>query len=156
MKEISVPGFGDLEIQHLVLDYNGTLACDGKLLGGVKELLAELAGQLDIHILTADTFGMAAQALDGVSCALSIVSAEKQDVSKQQYVEKLGPEKTVCIGNGLNDRLMLQEAALGIAVIQEEGAAVETLVAADIVAPDIGAALRLLTNPLRTVATLRC
>ena len=28
MIEISIPGFGTLRLEHMVLDYNGTLACD--------------------------------------------------------------------------------------------------------------------------------
>jgi soluble P-type ATPase len=50
---------------------------------------------------------------------------------------------------------MLKEAILGIAVIQEEGAAVESLVAADIVTRSILDALDLLLRPLRLTATLR-
>jgi soluble P-type ATPase len=50
---------------------------------------------------------------------------------------------------------MLQAAALGIAVILQEGIAVETLVTADVVCKDIISALELLTNPLRLTATLR-
>jgi soluble P-type ATPase len=50
---------------------------------------------------------------------------------------------------------MLKAADLGIAVMQGEGAAVETLLAAAVVAPDIRAALGLLLYPARLVATLR-
>jgi soluble P-type ATPase len=50
---------------------------------------------------------------------------------------------------------MLKEAVLGIAVILTEGAAVETVVAADVVCTSINAALELLKNPLRLAATLR-
>ena len=39
-------------------------------------------------------------------------------------------------------------AALGIAVIQEEGASVETVLAADIVCSDVMDALELLANPV--------
>jgi soluble P-type ATPase len=61
----------------------------------------------------------------------------------------------VCIGNGHNDRLMLQAAALGIAVLQTEGAAMAAVIAADILAPGIADALDLLLHPLRLAATLR-
>ena len=54
-----------------------------------------------------------------------------------------------------NDRLMLKEAALGIAVILKEGASAESVAAADVVCTDIVAALELLQNPLRLIATLR-
>jgi soluble P-type ATPase len=63
--------------------------------------------------------------------------------------------KTVAVGNGRNDRLMLQESALGIAVILNEGAAMQTLLCADVVCTDIVAALQLLIHPLRLTATLR-
>ena len=68
---------------------------------------------------------------------------------------RLGREQCVGIGNGRNDRLMLQAAALGIVVMQAEGAAVETMLAADVVVPDITIGLDLLLHPLRLVATLR-
>jgi soluble P-type ATPase len=61
----------------------------------------------------------------------------------------------VALGNGRNDRLMLKEAALGIALLQAEGAAVEALLAADVVAPDILVALDLLLAPDGLIATLR-
>ena len=37
MIEVMVPEHESLSIEHLVLDYNGTLACDGRLLPGVRE-----------------------------------------------------------------------------------------------------------------------
>jgi len=73
-----------------------------------------------------------------------------------KYIEQLNPAATVCIGNGRNDRLMLQEAVVGIVVLQKEGAVRSALAAADVVTPDILAALDLLTHPFRLVATLRC
>jgi soluble P-type ATPase len=105
--------------------------------------------------LTADTFGKVRSQVKGIPCELSILPLENQDTGKLDYVKALGAENTVCIGNGRNDRLMLKEAGLGIAVILEEGVATETLVAADIVCTNILSALELLTNPLRLTATLR-
>jgi soluble P-type ATPase len=52
-------------------------------------------------------------------------------------------ERTACVGNGRNDELMIDAAALGIAVIQGEGAAVLTLQAADVAARQITEALDL-------------
>jgi soluble P-type ATPase len=155
MLEIDIPGYRALRLAHLVLDYNGTLACDGELLDGVRDRLTALAGMLQIHILTADTFGKARAQLVGVPCVLSILSADDQDRRKLEYIQRLGTEATVCVGNGRNDRRMLQEAGLGIVVVQAEGAAVQTVLAADVLAPDILTALDLLTHPLRLVATLR-
>jgi len=155
MIEISIPGYKKLQLEHLVMDYNGTLACDGHLIDGVKEALEDLADTIEIHVLTADTFGKAQAGLKGVDCKLSILPEDNQDVGKLEYIKRLNSEFTVCIGNGRNDCLMLKEAALGIAVILEEGAALETLIAADVVCTSIVSALELLTNPLRLTATLR-
>jgi len=155
MIEVTIPGYKKLQLKHLVLDYNGTLAVDGELLPGVKDALRGLAKELQIHILTADTFGKVRSRVEDVPCELSILPLENQDTGKLDYVKGLGAQHTVCIGNGRNDRLMLKEAALGIAVILEEGAALETLVSADVVSSSILSALELLTNPLRLTATLR-
>jgi soluble P-type ATPase len=155
MLEIAIPGAESLRLDYLVADFNGTLAVDGALLPGVAEACANLSQKLEVHVLTADTFGLARQALAGIPCTISILSAAGQDLAKLRYVELLGADHCVCLGNGRNDRLMLAAAALGIAVIQGEGAAVETLVAAKVAVPDIGVALGLLLNPGRLVATLR-
>jgi soluble P-type ATPase len=155
MIEIEIPGFKTLRLNHLVLDYNGTIACDGKLLSGAKEGLSALADMLSIHVLTADTFGQARSFLEDIPCEVSIIAEQYQEISKLTYVNEIGAEHSACIGNGRNDRLMLKEAALGIAVILEEGAAIEALVAADVVCTGIVSALDLLRKPLRLTATLR-
>jgi soluble P-type ATPase len=155
MIEIDVPGYKHLKLAYLVLDYNGTLACDGELLPGVEAALIRLAEDLQVHVLTADTFGVVRERLTKVPCELTVLPKESQDQGKLEYVRKLGLENTACVGNGRNDRLMLREAVLGIAVILGEGAARETLEAADIVCTDILAALELFRNPLRMTATLR-
>jgi soluble P-type ATPase len=155
MIEIAIPGYGELRLRHLVLDYNGTLACDGRLVPGVADHLKDLSESLGIHVLTADTFGKAASVFVNLPCQLETLPLENQECGKLQYVRELGSSQTACIGNGRNDRLMLKEAALGIAVILQEGAATEAVLAADVVCTNIVSALDLLTHPLRLVATLR-
>ena len=155
MIEISIPGYKLLQLKHLVLDYNGTIAFDGHLLDGLKETLDLLSADLQIHVLTADTFGNVKSELEGLPAILSILSADNQDFGKLEYVQKLGADNTVCIGNGRNDRLMLKDAGLGIALIQGEGACTVTLLSADVVCNNILSALQLLMNPKRLVATLR-
>jgi len=155
MIEIKIPGYKTLALEHLVLDYNGTLAFDGALIGGAKESLAELSQMLTIHVITADTFGSVKKAVADIDCHLALIPLDRQDVAKLEYVKKLGSEKTVSMGNGANDRLMLKASALGVAVLQGEGAAFETLASADVVCTDIQSALSLLSHPLRLIATLR-
>jgi soluble P-type ATPase len=150
-----IPGFGALRSEHLVLDYNGTLAVDGRLIPGVKARLNRLAASLAVHVITADTFGRAAGSLRGVACSLEILKQGGEDRAKAAFVRRLGAPRVVCIGNGRNDRLMLRTAALGIVTVQREGAALETVQGADILVHDMRDALDLLLEPRRLVATLR-
>ena len=138
-----------------MLDFNGTLAVDGRLIPDVKPRLATLARSLRIHVVTADTFGRARASLRDVQCTLEVLTPGGEDRAKERYVRRLGKRAVACIGNGRNDRLMLRAAALGIATVQREGAAAETLEAADIVVRDVRDALDLLLAPRRLVATLR-
>ncbi len=155
MIEISIPGFKDLRLWHLVLDYNGTLAFDGLLIKGVASALNDLSKLVDIHVITADTFGMVRKELADVCCRVEIIAGKDQDTAKLNYIKKLGCQACVCIGNGRNDRRMLESAAIGIALILQEGGASETIMAADVVSRSISDALNLLLNPLRLTATLR-
>jgi len=156
MISISIPEAGTLNLDHLVLDYNGTLAVDGVLLPGVKETLQSLCEQIDIHVVTADTFGKAGDGLKGVDCRLTVLQPGRQDLAKLDFVKQLGADRTVAVGNGSNDALMLEAAALGIAVILGEGASTLSLGKAAVVCLNIVDALELLTHPLRLTATLRC
>jgi soluble P-type ATPase len=150
-----IPGYKVLQLAHLVMDYNGTLAVDGKLVEGVAVRLEILSRDLRIHVITADTFGLVQQQMAHLPCQVSVLGKDNQAEAKLRYVRELGLEQAVCIGNGRNDRLMLKSAALGLAVILEEGIAGETIQSADVVTRSINDALDLLLNPLRLTATLR-
>ncbi len=156
MIEINIPGkYGLVQIEHVVLDFNGTLAIDGKLIDGVKKLLIELSEKFSIHVITADTFGQAKEGLDGIPCNLIILDEYMQSEKKAEYLNKLGSKMKVSIGNGRNDSLMLREAKISIAVIQKEGAFSGSVLNSDIICTNIIDALELLLNPLRLIATLR-
>jgi soluble P-type ATPase len=155
MLELQIPGFNDLCLKHLVLDYNGTLACDGRPLKGVQERLDALSENLIIHILTADTFGTVQAQVTAWPCRVEVIPRDQEAEAKLRYVKSLGGKEVMAVGNGRNDRLMLKEAALGIAVVQTEGTAVEALQAADLVISGILEALDLLLHPQRLKATLR-
>jgi soluble P-type ATPase len=111
---IDIPGRGELDLRHAVLDFNGTFACDGKILPGVAERLGALARDLAVHILTADTFGTAEQACRGIKAQVVVLRGPLTGPEKASYVEGLGAGCTVAIGNGANDVPMLRRAALGI------------------------------------------
>ena len=150
MLTVPIPGFGALALEHLVLDFNGTLARDGDLLPGVQKRLIRLRRRLEVHVLTADTFGSARAALRALPVRVHTVEtgAEKRlFVSNRRGV--------VAIGNGRNDVAMMRSATLGIAVLGPEGSSAELLRTADVVVRNITDALDLLLEPRRLTATLR-
>ncbi len=155
MIELSIPGRGSLRLQHLVTDVNGTLAVDGILIEGLAKRIASIQDRLTVHLLTADTHGRQATIDRQLNLVATRLSAGHEQEQKRAYVEQLGADTVVAIGQGANDAGMLDSAALGICVMSPEGAALETLLAADVVAPDILTAFDLLDKPLRLVATLR-
>jgi len=155
MISASIPGFKDLALRYLVLDYNGTIAFDGLLTPYVSEHIRALSQRLEIHVLTADTNKTCGPQLAVLPVTLAVIESRPEDEAKLEYVSGLGLAQCVCIGNGMNDRLMLKESGLGIAVIGGECAAVQSYSAAHIVAPGIIQALELLLHPQRLLATLR-
>jgi soluble P-type ATPase len=155
MVSIRIPGFGHKDIRHVVFDYNGTIARDGILIKGVKEQMKKFTDQVKFHVITADTFGFVKKELCDVDCTLTIIPEKGQAVSKLDYIRQIGPEQTLCVGNGANDRMMLEQACIGIAVLQEEGLATSSLMAADLVIRDILEVFGFFQTPERLIATLR-
>lgn len=155
MLQIDVPGFGLIQATHLVCDYNGTIAEDGRLLPGIAKRFRTLAQKLTIVVVTADTFGSVAAACADLPVSVTLLPPGNQDLAKKEVIATLGCDHVIAVGNGRNDAAMLATARLGIAVIQRECAAATTMMAADVVATDIDDALDLLLNPLRLTATLR-
>jgi P-type E1-E2 ATPase len=155
MLVIDIPGREHVEIDHLVLDYNGTIALDGNLIPDVLEMMEALSTQLTIHVLTADTHGTVREKLEGLPCQLHVISPGRQNRAKLDYIEHLGCDRVAAIGNGENDALMLKEAVIGIGILQTEGASTAALQAAAIVCTSIRDALNLFIKPARLKATFR-
>lgn len=155
MIDIEIPGGAVLKIDHLVLDYNGTIAFDGEVIEGVGQLLNLLAENVQLHVLTADTHGTVREKVAGINCHLQVIGEGVQDEKKGEYVKSLGEETVAAIGNGRNDVIMLSRAALGISVLQNEGVAPAAISASDIFCKDIRDALELFLRPGRLKATLR-
>lgn len=151
---IDIPGFKRLELAHLVLDLNGTLARDGQLLGGVRPALMRLAQNLSVRVVTADTFGTA-RALFPPPLLVAVLTPGHEGEQKRDLVLSLGAEQTAALGNGANDALMLSAAGLAVAVIGPEGAATSAIQAAHLAVTDSLGALELLLHPQRLIATLR-
>lgn len=155
MIELNIPGKGILQIEHLVCDINGTLALDGQLLEGIARQLNYLRDRVQVHLLTADTHGRQTIIDQQLGFTAQRIQAGDEAGQKAAYLQALGAEQVIAIGQGANDALMLQTAGIGVAVFSREGLSSQALLAADLVVPDIYAALELLEKPLRLVATLR-
>ena len=156
MLEIKIPGYKTLNIQHLVLDFNGTIAKRGKLIEGVKEKLDKISGIIEVHILTADTFGTVRDEFSGNEINIEIIDENQRSIDyKKEFIKSLGKESVIAIGNGNNDSKMLKTAELGMAIIGGEGAAINSLWNAEVAVNSIMDALNLITNKKGLIATLR-
>lgn len=152
---INIPGRKPLDLRHLVLDLNGTIALDGTLLDGVKQNIVQLANDLEIHILTADTFGTVQLQCETLPVKIKVLETRDHTKEKADYICQLGKEHVAAFGNGANDLMMLREAALGVLVIGAEGCSGKSIQTADIIVNNISDAFALLKNPQRIIATLR-
>lgn len=156
---LDIPGGRTIDLRCLVSDYSGTLSRGGALSAGVAGRLRRLDALLDVWILTSDTYGTATREFRGLPVSLRILTASDHDRQKADFVRALGLPHVAALGNGRNDRLMLgsvrEGGGLAIAVDNGEGCAVETLGAAELLVHGAAAALDLLLDPLRSIASLR-
>jgi len=155
MINIDIPGWGNTEVENVVLDLNGTLATDGKIPSEVKKKINALAGQVKIYVLTADTQGTATEEIREMKVELIKIEGKDSKEGKFNFLKSLDLEKTIAMGNGNNDQFILKEAGIGIAILGDEGISVIALKQADIMVKNISDALDLLLKPKRLMATLR-
>ncbi|MBR2895349.1 MAG: ATPase P, partial [Oscillospiraceae bacterium] len=144
----------ELHLRHSVLDYNGTIAEDGKIIDEIAAQIEELSHSLEISVITADTHGTAARNCEGLPIAVKVYPTVEVGAIKAEEVRgKNGG--VVCIGNGFNDILMSDAADLSICVIGREGCCGALLSHVDVVVTSIHDALDLLIQSDRLRATLR-
>lgn len=149
----AVPGVGDIELQTIILDLNGTVTVGGAVPEGTREKLAAVKNLgFQTVFFTGNTRNNADQLAKelGIGWQLASTAEEKRDLALQMH-----PETCVSIGNGQIDLELTKAVQLSIVTLQAEGVHTETLLAADIVVPTIIDALDLLIDPDRLIATLR-
>jgi soluble P-type ATPase len=155
---IRIPGFGVREIHTLICDYTGTLSFDGELVDGVKERLIQLSKLLDIHVVSADATATAKKHLGNLPLTLHIIKSKQQDADKRRYLDSFAPEHVIVLGNGINDRLLLQaikeNLGLAICVDNGEGCAIDALMNSHLLIHGAVHALDLLLHTDRILATL--
>ena len=152
---LEIPGYKNIDIKNIVFDYNGTLAKDGQINNQTKNLLKEICSKYSVFVITADTFGTVKNELKEFDLKVKVLSSNDHTKEKMEFLSTLKKEITVAVGNGNNDKSMLENAIISIAVIGDEGCSKEALFASDIICKDIQSAIELLLHPKRLVATLR-
>ena len=155
MIKTDIPGRGNMEIENILLDLNGTIATDGKIPLDVREKINLLSEKVTIYILTADTQGTAEEEVRGMNADMIKIAEEDSKNRKFEFLKSFDFEKTVAIKNGNNDHLILKEAALGIAVLGDEGISASAMKNADVIVKNISDSLDLFLKPKRLIATLR-
>lgn len=148
-------GHEPLEIDSILIDFEGTLALDGRVHPKVKDKLNLLAKRARIHILTEEKKEKVEEVLRKVKAEIVYLSPGEGSREKSRCLEQAGPSRTVAIGNGVDDGEILEKAALGLAVLSREGTAASTAMKADLLFPAILDALDFLLKPLRQKATLK-
>ena len=100
MIKTQIPGWGELAIENLILDFNGTIAKDGRVLDGVKELLEKIHDQgVTIYIVTADTNGTVMEECAKLPVEVKIFDSDTVARDKRCLCQSLGCERTASIGN---------------------------------------------------------
>lgn len=151
---VKIPEWKELEIKYLVFDYNGTIAQDGVMSSEFVKRVTRLEG-VKSYVITADTYGTVREELKGSGVEVEIISKESGSDDKRKFVEHLGAEYVMAFGNGNNDSLMLESAAIGVCLMGPEGAAKDAMFASDLIVKSLEDALQLIEKPIRLIAGLR-
>ena len=157
MISIDIPGREHpLEIEALILDYNGTIAKDGALIEGIPERLVKLADAVEVYVLTADTYGTVRGQCEPLGVTIRTFPHAGAAVCKEEIVRELKQSAKVCaVGNGLNDVQMMDAADFAVAVLEAEGMYAGLLPHANVLVRSAEEALDLFLEPDRLRATLR-
>ncbi|MBQ2650980.1 MAG: ATPase P [Clostridia bacterium] len=154
MIRIEIPGREALEISHIVLDYNGTIAVDGLLVPGLEAPIEALSKQVELHVLTADTYGTVRAQCAHLPLTVHTFPRPDAGLCKEEIVKGLSGG-VACFGNGFNDIPMFDAADLAVAVLLEEGMYAGLLTHADILVRSIHDGLSLFLTPDHIRADLR-
>ncbi|MGD0235911.1 MAG: hypothetical protein ABSC55_15415 [Syntrophorhabdales bacterium] len=91
MVTASIPGWGEIALEYLLVDFNGTIAFDGQMKKGVRELLDEVSKHVKVFVVTADTYDSIVNEAAG---SFNVVKTGKlsSGIDKAELVRQLGPE----------------------------------------------------------------
>ncbi len=156
MKIYEIPNFGKCEIHNILLDLNGTLTQFGNYSTGLKYLIQEMKKFFEIYVISANTRGTLDQIAEELGIkAIHIPKSKSEKESKLTSLRVLNPEQTIAVGNGNNDIEIITQSKIGIAVLGNEGASIQSLISSDLVVPSISDAFKILLDEKALIATLR-
>lgn len=150
--KIDIPGLGSYNLKHVFIDYNGTIAYEGKLLDNMLPALTKLTQTYQVHIITGDTYGNVSDIFKNTDINLILASTARD---KADLVSAFDKETCISIGNGAIDALMFNKTAISIAILGKEGCSIKALKNADILVQDIYDAFKIITNKNQLIATLK-
>src|SRR4030043_51547 len=120
MISIERPGQGNLEIEFILVDFEGTLASDRRVHPKAIDKINLLSKRTKIYILTKQEKTLVEESLKKVK--EEIVDLKEGEASQQKLdlLRQLGATRTVAIGNGTDDAPMIEEAVFGTCVMGKE------------------------------------
>jgi soluble P-type ATPase len=154
MISIQRPGMESLDIHFVLIDFEGTLAMDGRVHPKAKDKVNLLSKRATIYILTKSNREKVEEALRKMKVEILYVTEGDSSQQKLNALQRLGPHQTAVIGNGLDDVRIMEQAGLGMCVIGKEGASAEAMAKADLVVTHVLDALDFLLKPMRQRAIL--
>jgi soluble P-type ATPase len=154
MITIQRPGRNPLEIEFILLNFEGTLATDRRVHPKAKDKLNLLAKRSRVYILAKGEQEATGEILKKVKAEVIYLTEGEASQGKLDLLRQVGAARTVAIGNGVDDAAMIEEAGLGICIIGQEGTSAEVVRKADVVFTDILDAFDFLLKPMRHKAAL--
>ena len=151
---IQRPGQSPLEIELVLLNFEGTLATDRRVHPKAKDKLNLLSKRCKIYILAKGEQEAIREILKKVKAEVIYLTEGEVSQGKLDLLRQVGAARTVAIGNGVDDVAMIEEAGLGICIIGVQGTSAEAIKKADVVFTDILYALDFLLKPMRHKSAL--
>jgi soluble P-type ATPase len=153
MEYSNISGVGNMTLDAIIFDLNGTLSVRGMIVDGAKERIEKLQKMgFMMYLLSGNQRKNALE----LSSYLGLRFFEASSLEeKANFVKNLPTKNIVAIGNARIDIGMFQNAKLSIGTIQGEGIHRDILQHVDILVNNINDALDLLIDEDTLKATLK-
>ena len=157
MRRFNIPNYGEITIENIIFDLNGTLQFKGKISKELIKKIKELKKNYNVYIVSSDIRGNLKDIAEKLG--VNYIKVSSKEISeaelKNNELTKLGKDVTVTVGNGNNDSLMLKNSLLGLVIIGNEGASIESITNSDVAFADPICAIDFLIDEKILIGTLR-